>query len=91
MSRYLLAQAPAPEAERQRLALLQEYYDPRTIARLENLGVAAGWRCIDVGAGGGSIAQRLAERVGPTGSVLAVDLDLRLLEPLATAMVSRTG
>jgi SAM-dependent methyltransferase len=88
MSRYLLSQAVAPDAERQRLALLQHYYDPYTIARLEKLGVAAGWRCLDVGAGGGSIARWLAERVGSSGSVLAIDLDLRLLEPLATPILS---
>ncbi|HEY7982490.1 MAG TPA: methyltransferase domain-containing protein [Candidatus Eremiobacteraceae bacterium] len=88
MSRYLLAQSPNPEAERQRLALLQEYYDPWTIARLEKLGVAAGWRCLDVGAGAGSIAQWLAQRVGASGSVFAIDLDLRLLEPLATSTLT---
>ena len=88
MSRYLLAQAPDPEMERRRLSLLQEYYDPPTIARLEKLGVAGGWRCIDVGAGGGSIARWLAERVGSSGSVLAIDVDLRLLEPLATSTLS---
>jgi SAM-dependent methyltransferase len=87
MSRYLLALADDPEAERHRLALLQHYYDPYTIARLEKIGVAAGWRCLDVGAGGGSIARWLAERVGAGGSVLAIDLELRLLEPLATSIL----
>jgi SAM-dependent methyltransferase len=45
--------------------------------------VSEGWRCLDVGAGGGSVTRMLADRVGPTGSVLATDLDPRLLEPLA--------
>src|SRR5438477_229199 len=35
------------------------------------------------GAGGGSIALWLAEQVGPSGSVLATDIDTRFLEGLA--------
>ncbi|HLJ84772.1 MAG TPA: methyltransferase domain-containing protein [Candidatus Eremiobacteraceae bacterium] len=81
MSEYTLSQATDPETERQRLALLQQCFDPLSIPCLERTGIAAGWRCIDVGAGAGSISRWLAERVGPAGSVLAVDLDLRLLEP----------
>jgi len=42
---------------------------------LETIGVGAGWSCWEVGAGGGSIAEWLARRVGPTGSVLATDID----------------
>jgi SAM-dependent methyltransferase len=41
-------------------------------------------RPLNVGAGGGSVTQMLAERVGSTGSVLAVDLDTSLLDALAT-------
>jgi SAM-dependent methyltransferase len=54
---------------------------------LNLIGVREGWRCLDVGAGGGSATRLLAERVGDTGSVLAVDLDTRLLAPLASARV----
>ncbi|HEY2435797.1 MAG TPA: hypothetical protein VGH93_01355, partial [Solirubrobacteraceae bacterium] len=38
----------------------------------------------DRGIGGGSVTRMLAERVGSTGSVLAVDLDTSLLEELAS-------
>ena len=41
-----------------------------------------GWRCLEVGAGGGSIAAWLCRRVAPAGSVLATDLDTTLLEEL---------
>jgi SAM-dependent methyltransferase len=85
---YTLNQAGDPRTERPRLALLERYYDPQTIARFERLGVARGWRCVDVGAGGGSIARWLAERTGSSGSVLAIDLDITLLEPLASAVLS---
>ncbi|MDI2027035.1 class I SAM-dependent methyltransferase [Saccharopolyspora sp. TS4A08] len=56
-------------------------YDGITTARLEALGVGDGWRCLDVGAGRGSIARWLAHRVAPTGSVLATDLAPVDIEP----------
>lgn len=49
-------------------------YDPMTIERLEQTGVGPGWRCLEVGAGGGSVALWLARRVASTGSVLATDI-----------------
>ena len=66
--------------------LLQELYDPWSARRLDAIGVGEGWRCLDVGAGGGSVTRMLAERVG-AGSVLAVDLDITLLEDLASDRV----
>jgi len=39
----------------------------------------AGWSCLEVGAGAGSVARFLAERVGPAGRVVATDLDPRFL------------
>jgi SAM-dependent methyltransferase len=49
-------------------------YDPMTTARLDEAGVAPGWRCLEVGAGNGSVAVWLAQRVAPTGTVVATDL-----------------
>jgi trans-aconitate methyltransferase len=66
--------------ERRRLALLQERYDPGTTRRLIDIGVTAGWTCLEVGAGAGSIARLLADRVGPDGKVVATDIDTRFLE-----------
>src|SRR5882757_5417548 len=63
-----------------RFDALAAMYDPVTIRHLENLGVSPGWRCLEVGGGGGSIAAWLAARVGPTGHVLATDLDPRFLD-----------
>jgi SAM-dependent methyltransferase len=59
-----------------RLALLQEIADPRSISLFNGLGVGAGWRCAELGAGGGSMARWLADRVGPDGQVVAVDRDV---------------
>src|SRR4051794_28422354 len=75
---------PGWHAERERLDSLTGLYDPGTLALCDRLGVGDGWHCLDVGAGTGSLAVALAERVGPTGSVTAVDIDTRFLEPLAS-------
>lgn len=80
MSDYLLDNAW--HEQRARLAGLESWFDPGTIRNLERLGVADGWRCLEVGAGGGSIAAWLARRVGPSGHVMATDLDTRFLATL---------
>jgi SAM-dependent methyltransferase len=67
------------ELEPRRLQLLEQHADPTSARRLEATGVGAGWRCLEVGAGRGSIASWLAQRVGPSGSVVALDLDTSLL------------
>ena len=87
MVEYTLSQEGAEELERARLALLEDFCDPHTARQLDAIGVAEGWRCLDVGAGAGSATRLLAERVGATGSVLAVDLDTRLLGPLESERV----
>src|SRR5690348_16766904 len=68
--------------QRRRLAALEAWFDPGTIRHLEALGVAPGWRCLEVGAGGGSVARWLADRVSPQGHVLATDLDTCFLDAL---------
>jgi SAM-dependent methyltransferase len=73
------------EGERQRLAQIEAWLDPHSIRAFEELGVQPGWRCLDVGAGSGSITQWLCDRVGPAGSVVAVDADTRFLEKLGAA------
>jgi SAM-dependent methyltransferase len=80
MSPYMLDNTWQRAGER--LALLEAWLDPGTKRRLEALGVGSGWRCLEAGAGGGSIAAWLCRRVGAAGSVLATDIDTRLLEGL---------
>jgi ubiquinone/menaquinone biosynthesis C-methylase UbiE len=70
------------QQERARLASLEEFEDPGTIRHLEALGVGPGWRCLELGAGGGSIAAWLCQRVGPAGHVLATDLETKFLAAL---------
>jgi SAM-dependent methyltransferase len=59
-----------------RLAALSALFDSWTFAHFDRLGIAPGWRCWEVGAGGPSVVRWLANRVGPDGHVLATDLDL---------------
>ena len=68
------------EKAHHRLTLLESIYDPGTISRLTALGVGAGWRCLEVGAGAGSITRWICDRVGPDGLVAAVDLEPLFLE-----------
>jgi SAM-dependent methyltransferase len=70
------------EHERERLAGIESLFDPITIRQLEQLGVGPGWRCLEVGAGGGSIAAWLCERVGLGGRVVATDVNTRYLVEL---------
>ena len=70
------------QEERKRLTGMEELWDPGTKAVIEGLGVAPGWRCLEVGAGGGSIAEWLARTVGPGGEVLATDVSTRYLDAL---------
>ena len=51
-------------------------FDPATFRHLDGLGLAQGWRCWEVGAGGTSVVDFLSERVGPAGHVLATDINL---------------
>ena len=69
--------------EVERLRQLEAFWDPFTQANIERLGVPRGARCLEVGAGGGSIAKWLAQRVGAEGHVTAVDIETRLLTELA--------
>lgn len=52
---------------------------------VDRLGIAHGWRVLEVGAGSGEFARWLSERVSPDGRVVATDLDTRMLESLGLA------
>jgi len=79
-TRYILG-----TEERRRLELLQECLDPLTTRSLDAIGIDPGWRCLELGAGAGSVAQILCRRVGTDGRVVAVDLDTRFLEEMPEA------
>jgi len=68
------------EGEQERLTALTRAFDPVTQRHLLARGLTDGWRCLEVGAGTGSIARWMAEQVGLKGRVLATDLDFDLVE-----------
>jgi SAM-dependent methyltransferase len=77
-NRYVFDNAVTAETG-MRFSGLEATFDPATFRYLTGVGVADGWACWEIGAGGGSIARWLAERVGPAGSVLATDIDPRFI------------
>ena len=76
------ASSEQDEIELERLRLLHQIFDPYTIKNMEAIGIAEGWRCLDVGAGAGSIAAWMSDNVGSSGSVVATDIDLKFLDQL---------
>ncbi|MFC9324230.1 class I SAM-dependent methyltransferase [Kitasatospora sp. NPDC057015] len=73
---------PWKPGEGERIDLGSLAYDGFTRARLRALGAGPGMRCLEVGAGTGTIARWLAGEAG-VDEVLAVDRDVRFLEPYA--------
>lgn len=67
--------------ERKRIAGMEALWDPGSRALIEELGISKGWKCLEVGAGGGSLVEWMA---GQGASVLAVDIDTRFVESLAS-------
>lgn len=71
------------DPELTRLRALERVFDPVTAAVFRELGLPQpGWRCIELGAGAGSVARWLADRVGAAGTVVAVDANCRFLHDL---------
>lgn len=66
--------------------LRNDVYRRPLATALERIGVAAGWKCVDVGAGAGDVAVALAELVGRSGRIYAVDSD-----PLSRDLVAEAA
>ena len=77
---YLLDNARTEAGDRFRA--LSALFDPSTRRHLTELGVGPGRRVWEVGAGGPSLPGWLVERVGPSGRVLATDIDTSWLDGL---------
>jgi SAM-dependent methyltransferase len=65
--------------EQRRLAAMEWTFDRGTFRHLGTLGIAPGMRCLEVGAGSGSVARWMADSVGPSGSVVVTDIDVSRL------------
>ncbi|MGH9189739.1 MAG: class I SAM-dependent methyltransferase [Acidimicrobiales bacterium] len=67
------------------LGLRNDVYRRPLETALDRLGLGEGWRCADVGAGGGDVSVALAEIVGHDGRVYAVDSDPTARDAVAAA------
>jgi 2-polyprenyl-3-methyl-5-hydroxy-6-metoxy-1,4-benzoquinol methylase len=79
------------KGERSRLALMSRLLDPMHRRHIESLAVDPGARALEVGCGNGSISAWLAERVGPRGQAVGLDLDLSLVDVRAPRLELRQG
>lgn len=69
-SRYLFGHSAA---ELERLEWQAGYLRPYTERLLAEAGIGPGMRVLDVGCGAGDVTLLVADRVGPTGSVVGID------------------
>jgi SAM-dependent methyltransferase len=69
--------------EQERLSLLEATVDAFSVAAIRAAGFSRGLRCLEIGAGSGSIARWFAQEAGDPTVVTATDIDPRLLQPLA--------
>jgi ubiquinone/menaquinone biosynthesis C-methylase UbiE len=74
---YVLQRAPA---ETQRLQVQAQMLKPATQRLFEQAGIGPGMRVLELGSGAGDVALLLAERVGPQGEVIGVEIDADILE-----------
>jgi SAM-dependent methyltransferase len=65
--------------------LRDDVYRRPLATALSRLGLSEGWRCVDVGAGGGDVSVALAEMVGQDGRIYAVDSDPKARDEVAHA------
>ena len=84
---YLLGRAAS---EIDRLRLQAEIYAPHSEHLFALAGVGPGMRVLDIGCGAGDVTMAAARLVGPSGSVIGVDLDADVLE-LARARAAEAG
>ena len=80
-SEYLLDNRAA--AAQHRFGALSVLFDDVTFRHIQALGIQRGWRCWEVSAGGPSVPNWLAGRVGPDGHVLATDINTSWIDGLA--------
>lgn len=84
--RYLLDNRQTEAGER--FDAFATLFDPTTFRHIEGFGIGSGWRCWEVGAGGTSVVSWLAKKVGPTGKVVATDIDTTRLSAAARPPVA---
>ncbi|MEM0965153.1 MAG: class I SAM-dependent methyltransferase [Verrucomicrobiota bacterium] len=81
MVRYIIPHSLP--GERERLEMFASMLDTNLFFRLGEIGVKPGWKCLEAGAGIGTVSQWLSEQVGPKGEVTVSDLDTKFINELA--------
>ena len=74
----------------ERLHVVAHICEPATRWLLDRAGIEPGMRVVDVGCGIGTVTALLAERVGPSGSVVGVDVNQDQLE-IARGLAAERG
>jgi SAM-dependent methyltransferase len=72
------------------LGLRNDVYRRPLMTALDRLGLREGWKCVDVGAGGGDVSVALAEIVARDGRVYAVDSDPHARDLVAEAAAAHS-
>src|SRR5688500_20375313 len=72
---YALGRSPE---EYERLRAQSRVWEAATARLFDQVGLGAGARCLDAGCGPGEPMRRMAQRVGPEGLVMGVDIDVPL-------------
>jgi 2-polyprenyl-3-methyl-5-hydroxy-6-metoxy-1,4-benzoquinol methylase len=87
-SEYIFANTQF-ESELTRLQTIERIFDAASRRRILTTGITTGWQCLEIGAGAGSMMRWMAEIVGTSGKVTAVDLDTRFIQdtPLSNVEV----
>ncbi|HTF87084.1 MAG TPA: methyltransferase domain-containing protein [Planctomycetota bacterium] len=85
MSSYVLETG---DRELERLGFQHEVWGPMTESFLDRLAISRGSRALDLGCGPGFVVDSLARRVGPQGSVVALDESPRWIAHLRSKPLS---
>nr|WP_296076555.1 class I SAM-dependent methyltransferase [uncultured Actinoplanes sp.] len=73
---YALERTPR---EYERLRAQARMWEAATARLLDGIGIAPGARCLDAGCGPGETMRLMADRAGPQGRVVGLDVDARLV------------
>jgi ubiquinone/menaquinone biosynthesis C-methylase UbiE len=84
---YSLGRTPE---EYERLRVQSRAWESATSRLLDQVGLASGASCLDAGCGPGETMRLMAQRVGPAGRVIGIDVDAPL-GAQATTMLQNAG
>lgn len=88
MNEYVFASAEQ-QAEFARLKLIEDAFDNQTRQIIQSLGVASGWKCLELGPGAGSILAWLGDLVGSEGQVVGVDKNIEYIKPILAPQITK--